>query len=205
MRRFSIIISAVFHPLIMPWLCVMTAYQFDWFVRGLASPEQVRTVGIIVFLSTVAFPGINILLLRWYGALTSLEMPERKQRIAPFLSSVFFFSLGYFMLRKASIPEAIYSILLGSLVALVCIMLINFKWKISAHATGIFGLIGTALGLFVVHGFTNLPLLCAFLIIGGLVMTARLILKAHTPAQVYAGSFIGFLFPFTFIANGIFI
>jgi len=193
MQKIASIISAVFHPMIMPLAAVFIAANYDWYVQGVSPPGQMRLVFLIIFLSTVAFPGINILLLRWYGVVSSLEMPRRRERIAPYLSSAFFFGLGYYLLRKANLPEVVYSILFGCFLALIAIMLINFFWKISAHATGAFGLVGSTAGLFSVHNFDNVVLLCALVLIGASVMSSRLILNVHTPRQVYAGATLGFL------------
>lgn len=205
MLRLASIISAVFHPMIMPLACVFVAANFDWYVRGVSPPGQMRLVFLIIFLSTVAFPGINILLLRWYGVVTSLEMPKRKERAGPYISSAFFFGLGYYLLRKANLPDVIYSILFGCILALILVMIINFVWKISAHATGVFGLVGTTAGLFAAHSFDNVLLFCSVVMIGALVMTSRLVLKAHVPSQVYAGAILGFLCLYLPVARGWFI
>jgi membrane-associated phospholipid phosphatase len=205
MQRLASIISAVFHPMIMPLAAVFVAANFDWYVKGVSPPGQMRLVFLIIFLSTVAFPGINILLLRWYGVVTSLEMPRRRERAAPYISSAFFFGLGYYLLRKANLPDVIYSILFGCFIALITITLINFAWKISAHATGVFGLVGTTAGLFQVHSFENVFLFSVLVLIGALVMTSRLVLKAHTPPQVYAGAVVGFLCLYIPVSRGWFI
>lgn len=205
MQRLASIISAVFHPMIMPLAAVFVAANFDWYVAGVSPPGQMRLVFLIIFLSTVAFPGINIILLRWYGVVTSLEMPRRRERVAPYISSAFFFGLGYYLLRKANLPEVIYSILFGCLLALLVVTLINFTWKISAHATGVFGLVGATAGLFEVHSFENMLLLSTLILIGALVMTSRLILKAHVPSQVYAGAILGFFCLYIPVSRGWFI
>ncbi len=192
MKQFAQIISVVFHPIAMPLLCILVGSQFDWYIQGTSSMDQLILVYIIVALSTIAFPGINILLLRWYGSMSSLESPEKKERMIPYFSSVFFYILGYYLLRKGSIPMSLYSIFLGSGFTLVVMALISMRWKISAHSAGIFGLIGTLLALFQIHDFENLILLSTAIFIGGLVLTARLILKVHTPVQVYVGAAIGF-------------
>jgi len=205
MLRLASIISAVFHPMIMPLACVFIAANFDWYVKGVSPPGQMRLVFLIIFLSTAAFPGVNILLLKWYGVVTSLEMPKRRERFAPYISSAFFFGLGYYLLRKANLPDVIYSILFGCMVALILVMIINFIWKISAHATGVFGLVGTTAGLFAAHSFDNMLLLCTVIFIGASVMSARLVLKAHIPSQVYAGAVLGFLCLYLSVARGWFI
>lgn len=205
MRRFAVIVSAVFHPMLMPLASVFVAWKFDWYVYGQASEEMMHMVFLVVALSTIAFPGLNVLLLRWYGVLTSLETPSRTERNVPFISTFFFFVLGYYMLRKAILPPAIYSIMLGCTGALVVLSLVNLRWKISAHAAGIAGLAGVVFGLFRIHNFGNTSLMAIVLLALGLVLTARLILKAHQPAQVYTGAIVGFLCTYICVSTELFI
>lgn len=192
MRRAAVIVSALFHPMVMPLACIVVATKFDWYIRGTMPVEQVNLVYLIVALSTIAFPGINILLLKWYGMIQSLEMPGRKERIAPFISTAFFFLLGYYLLRKGSLPSPVYSIFLGCIIALVSATLINLKWKVSVHATGAAGLLGCTIGLFQLNQFGDTFLLSLVLLVVGLVLSARLRLNAHTPRQVYVGAAVGF-------------
>lgn len=205
MRRFAEVLSVIFHPLLMPLACTFIAFQFDWFVRGALIPEQISLIYLIVVLSTIIFPVVNILFLRWYGVISSLTMPIRKERTAPFISTLFFFALGYYMIRKGNLPQAVYSILFGAIIALIAVILINFKWKISAHAVGILGALGTTAGLFYIHSFGNIVLLSGVVLLGGLVLTSRLILKTHTPAQVYVGAILGFFALYLPVIYGIYI
>ncbi len=189
----------------MPLACFFVAAQFDWYIRGTTDPDMLRITLFVVALSTIAFPGLNMLLLRWYGVISSLEMPKRAERLAPFISTLFFFALGYYLLRKGSLPLPLYSIFLGSILALVAITIINLRWKISAHATGIAGLAGSTIGLFQLHNYGNLILLSLVLVVVGATLTARLVLKAHSPAEVYAGAGVGFLSLYLSVVNGWFI
>jgi membrane-associated phospholipid phosphatase len=191
MQRAALLVSGIFHPLAMPLLIVFLAVEFDWYIQGKIIPEQARLVYLIIALSTIAFPGLNILLLRWYGVINSLQMPTRKERNTPYLSTLFFFGLGYYLLRKAQLPTSVYAILIGCAVSLLCIAVINTKWKISAHAVGAGGMVGAFLGLFQIHAYSNMILLCVLVLVAGAVGSARLILGAHTPLQVYAGLFLG--------------
>ena len=191
--------------MIMPLACILIATQFDWFVSGIVGSEQTRIIFLIVALSTIVFPGINILLLKWYGAIKSLEMPTKKERYAPFVSSIFFFGLGYYILRKGVVAESIYCIFFGCILSLMVLFLINLFWKISAHAAGVFGLLGTTLGLFTLHNFGNIPLLILIVLMCGLVLTARLVLKAHSAAEVYAGALVGFSTLFLTVSWNLFI
>ncbi len=176
----------------MPLLAIVIAFNFDWYLSGRLDSQQEYLIYLVIAISTMAFPAINILLLRWYGMVTSLEMPARKERVAPFLSTVFFFALGYYLLRKGTLPTTIFSIFLGCMATLVILSLINFKWKISAHSAGIGGVLGSTMALFSIHEFGNVWLATVLIICVGLTMTARLVLNAHSPSQVYGGAVLGF-------------
>ncbi len=205
MRRAAILISALFHPLIMPLLCVVIGSELDWYIQGRTTPEQLKLVYLIIGLSTCVFPGLNILLLSWYGTVKNLESPSRKERFLPYISSMFFFFLGYYLLRQGNLPTAIYSIYVGGLFALVMMAIVNTRWKISAHSTAVFGVSGTLAGLFYIHDFVNLFAFSAALLIGAAVLSSRIILKVHTPAQTYVGAVLGFVSPFICVRYGLFI
>ncbi len=193
-RSIALTISTLFHPLYMPLLCILVAGEADWYIRGRVPVEQRQLLYLVVALSTIVFPGINILLLRWYGAVSHLSIPDRRERFVPFISSLFFFILGYSLLRRAGLPAAIYSVYLGCIVSTVALALINFRLKVSAHAAGITGLLGALLALFKIHGWSDLTLLMASILACGLVYTARMLLRMHTPVEVYGGALIGFSF-----------
>lgn len=202
MKRWAIAVSAILHPLVMPLACFLIAARFDWYIKGTTDPALLRITFIVVALSTIAFPGLNMLLLRWYGVVSSLEMPGRAERLAPFVSTLFFFVLGYYLLRRGALPPPFYSIFFGSILALLTITLISMRWKISAHATGVAGLLGTAIGLFQLHNYGNIVLLCVLIFLAGLTLSARLVLRAHTPAEVYAGALVGFGCIYFSLING---
>src|SRR5690554_1107051 len=159
MLRLARIVSLLTHPLLIPLGAVFIAYNFDWYIAGSLSEDQMQIIYMVVAFSTLIFPLLNIFLLKWYGVVTSLSMPNRNERHAPYISTIFLFSLGYYMLRKGALPEALFSILTGCIVTLGLVTLINFKWKISAHAAGVFGVIGAVLALFQIHSLGNILLL----------------------------------------------
>lgn len=205
MQRSATFISVVFHPLFMPLACVVVACEFDWYVKGMMTGGLAGIVYFIVALSTIGFPLINLLLLRWYGVVSSLHLPERKERTAPYISTIFFFALGYYMLRRGELPDALFSILFGSILVLTMVTLLNLKWKVSAHSAGIFGVLGSLIALFKIHDFFNISLVSLVILSCGLVLSSRLFLHAHKPAQVYAGAAIGFIAMYLPVILGVYI
>lgn len=205
MRNIARFVSVLLHPLFLPLLCIYVAYTFDWYINGLLGPDQMKLIYLIVAFSTIVFPAVNILLLKWYGVVKSFSMETRAERNAPFVSTLLFYALGYYMLRKGALPEPMFSILMGCMAVLVVIILTNLKWKISAHAAGIFGVLGMIIALFQAHSFGNIVLLSIVLMLSGLVLTSRLVLGAHTPAETYAGAAVGLITMYVFVYFGIFI
>jgi len=201
MRKIAVITSAILHPLMMPLLAVFIAFKFDWYLSGRLVSEQENIIYLIIAMSTIAFPGINILLLKWYGVISSLSMPIRKERSAPFISTLFFFGLGYYLLRKGNLPIPLYSIYLGCCLVLLVLILINLRWKISIHSAGITGVAGSTIGLFRIHDFSNFWLIAILIAIAGLTLSSRLILSVHSPNQVYAGAIVGFAITYVTVVS----
>lgn len=192
MQRLAAVTSVIFHPLLMPLLCVALAGELDWYVRSQAPQELLNLTYLVVALSTIAFPGLNIILLKWYGALSDLEVRKRQERFVPYISSVFFFILGYVLLRRGALPPPVYAIMVGCISSIALLTLLNIRFKMSAHAAGAAGLLGTVMALFQLHSWSDLPLLMCVVLILGLVLSARLVLKIHNPMEVYGGAILGF-------------
>jgi len=123
--------------------------------------------------------------------------------LAPAITTLIYFTLGYFLIKKGELPLVIYSMYLGGLASVFVAMLISLKWKISLHAIGISGVLGGIYGLFKIHEFVNIPLIIVLIICSGLVMMSRLELKAHTPAQVYVGFLVGFAIVYLSVVWGV--
>lgn len=76
-------------------------------------------------------------------------------------------------------------------------LIITFFFKISIHSLSVSGAIGILLPLNKVTEEATLLLPTAFIILAaGLVMSARLLLDAHTPREVLYGGIVGFLVGF---------
>lgn len=84
-------------------------------------------------------------------------------------------------------------LLLANIVGLLIAHLVNRTFKLSLHMLGMGGASASLLfaGLYLDQEFAK-PLLWSF-VIGGLVGSARLVLKVHKPAELMWGYLAGFL------------
>ena len=119
-------------------------------------------------------------------------MKERKDRYVPIIITFFLFVFCFYLIRRIDIPSMFYSFLLGGLISLLITFFITIGFKISIHMVGMGGLV--ALIIFIsFYVKVNLSFyLILVILFSGITGTARLLLNAHTPVEVYSGFVTGF-------------
>lgn len=98
---------------------------------------------------------------------------------------VFYFSRN---LPYSNIVRQFYLIMV---IMLSGFMIVTIRWKISMHMTAIGALCGFVFILGMKYLGDVINLLPLLILVSGLVASARLYLKQHTPAQVYVGYIYG--------------
>ncbi|GHU14711.1 hypothetical protein FACS189441_4990 [Betaproteobacteria bacterium] len=194
MKLFANIISTAFHPLLMVTYGTILALSFTYLAIFPMMLKLYLLAGVV--LCTVLIPSVVVYLMVKSGAAGDLDLTDRRERVIPYLMFITGNMLCFFYLSKMQMPVWALTMFTGASVALFIALLINFVWKISAHAIGIGGLLGAIMG--VAHSQLMNPywLFIAVFIVAGLVGTSRIILEKHTPMQVYAGFVLGFLCTF---------
>ena len=69
--------------------------------------------------------------------------------------------------------------------------ILNFWWKISIHAVGVGAITALLVILSILMQTDLLVFIVTAILISGLVMSARLFLNLHEPAEVWVGYFFG--------------
>jgi hypothetical protein len=192
-KYFALVISVVFQPLLMPTL----VFGLIFFVvpEATSIPAQFKeTLIFLIMLSTLVVPMISIIGFRLSGAVKSLHMKDIKDRILPFsITTLFYAMIVYFFLKKFEF-EILWLTLGLITITILGLTLITIFWKMSAHMTGVGGLLGLVfiLGMkFQTFQVLYPMLLCVGLT--GIIASCRLYLNAHRPTEVYIGFLYGFL------------
>lgn len=194
-------ISVLLHPLFMPVYTLVLAFRLD-FNLSFFLPAIVLWVTLgMIFVMTVLFPLTSVLMLLRGGFVETLQMRTRQERIAPYVMTLFYYVLAYWLLRKTEHHEATYSMFFGAIVAVGLTTLITLRWKISAHMVGIGGLLGALTGLFLLHGTFNIDVLAIAIVVAGVLGTARLVDGDHDAAQIHAGTLLGFVVMFLCVSS----
>ncbi|HOX76937.1 MAG TPA: hypothetical protein PLW31_02765 [Bacteroidales bacterium] len=191
-KRLAQVISVVFYPLFVPTyafaiLLTMPAY----FSALMPAAAKWMVIGII-FLLTCVIPTLSFILMIKSRLVQSKYLSNRDDRTIPYIVTIIFFYLTFYILKKLQISPVYYYFVIGATMLNVIIMGINFFWKISSHMASVGALAGMTVGLSYFLGTFYFGLIALSLLISGLTGFARLKLKEHTPAQVYAGFLVGF-------------
>ncbi len=181
---------------------------FNPYLFSVKSLNENYKLILAIFLSTFFLPAFAIGLLKPLGFIESVEMTSSKERIGPLIiTSIFYFWIFITVKNNNDVPAALKVCVLGASMSLAIAFLINVFQKISLHAIGMGGLIAMVLismWLFS-YGFIDInasyrisieTILIIVMLLGGLVGTARLYLKAHHLYEVIGGFFIGFVTQF---------
>lgn len=134
----------------------------------------------------VVGPILLVAALRLFKIVSDIHIGRQNQRTLPFLMCIFSFAAGTLVMWYIFGWNILAALLGCYTVNTLLVMLINLKWKISVHATGLGGPIAA---FCLAVSWAVLPVMLALL---ALVCWARLYLRAHSLGQVLAGSVLGF-------------
>lgn len=194
-RFFSYLLHPLFIPLYGYALILFTNNFYSYFF----SLKVKLLLLSIVFTFTCLLPVINLLILHRFKLIRSLSLEDANQRTFPYIVTIVFYLGMAYLVWDFSVPFVFKSVILAGAICIGLTLLINLKWKISAHMTGIGGLTGAVVMLSVSLHQNFIPLICVLLALSGILAFSRLQLRAHSPAQVYAGFLMGFVVTFLFI------
>ncbi|MEO6758629.1 MAG: hypothetical protein ABIO24_04175 [Saprospiraceae bacterium] len=204
------ILSYLGHPLLVLTYILLILLAINPYAFG------VRTLGdrnamlllISVFSTSFLLPGFGVALMKPLGLIQSLEMPDKMERIGPYIIAGVFYLWLFKNLASAGsqYPNLFTVCVLGATIGLFLAFLINIFTKISAHATGMGGMVamllltaftwgGSSLYMVVPGGgflISGTVVLALGLLFAGAVGVARLALGAHTPVDLYRGYAAGF-------------
>lgn len=188
-------ISAVFHPLIYPTLAAVMLFTSDTYFSLFEIKAKLYVIGL-VFVCTYLVPLLSMPLLFASGAISSVTMDNRRERSLPMLVTGAMFYLAYFLLKKYEAIVFLNIFILTSCITVIAALFVTYWWKISLHTIGIGGFLAAVVQHGRIYGSDNFGLAALILILAGIIGSARLAAQAHSPNQVFAGFFSGFLLMF---------
>ncbi|MFM8911557.1 MAG: hypothetical protein ACKOE6_01405 [Flammeovirgaceae bacterium] len=192
-RSFAQLLTFVFHPLLLStYLVVFLGAFFPTMV--MADRGKVWIVTAFVFVFTFLLPALNLVMLRSFKTINSLTLRNRQERIFPFtIIMVIYGIIAFLFYYKLPFPN-LNKLMLIVFALVFASWLITFFFKISIHSIAVAGAVGIVVPLNKAMEEPRLLIPTAVLIVlAGLVMSARLVLGAHTLREVLQGALVGFV------------
>jgi hypothetical protein len=188
-------VSYLFHPLLVP------TYSFS--LCMLVYPDGMKPIPpsfysnflILIFLITFVLPLLLMGILRTLGLIGSYHIPERKERVLPFLViTLLYVSITFMFYKQSKIHPGENFMKLMILIDLLVLVstVITVFFKVSIHSLSVWGVIGILIPLNKIAEGQGLFLSTVIIVaLAGIIMSSRLYLQAHSLREVLWGSITG--------------
>ncbi|MEY4811666.1 MAG: hypothetical protein RLZZ462_539 [Bacteroidota bacterium] len=186
------LLSYVLHPLFIPtyfFLFLMQVLPFEFV--GISEWQLKMRLFSVAWL-TAFFPAFAVFLLWRLKLSDSIFLRTQKERIIPYVITMFFYWWMYYLSRNfTDQPIALKFFYLGIFVASAIGMTVNNFIKVSLHAMGIAGLTMAVILVSIFYPVNNAVWVLLAILLTALVISARLIVSDHTKKELIVGLFIG--------------
>jgi len=186
------LLSYVFHPLFIPtyfFLYLMQVLPFEFV--GITEWQLNMRLFSVAWL-TAFFPAFAVFLLWRLKLSDSIFLRTQKERIIPYVITMFFYWWMYYLSRNfTDQPIALKFFYLGIFVASAIGLTVNNFMKVSLHAMGIAGLTTAIILVSVFYPVNNALWVLLAVLLTALVISARLVVSDHSKKELLVGLFIG--------------
>lgn len=179
--------TELFAPAVLATVMLLLAGIHEDGLTGL-----VPSLVAIVFVTGLPFAGILVLTRR--GTVTDHHVGERRQRAPILLGTLVSIAVGILILRLMDAPIQLMLMIACTVLGLVLVLIVNLFWKLSVHAAVA---VVFAIAAVVLSGPWGLIAAVVPLAVGW----SRVVLGAHTLAQVLCGFAAGLLVGLVYIAG----
>ena len=180
-EKLALFISIIFNPMIIS----LGAFGILIFDRPHIS-ENANVIFFSCFIFSNLIPVLTVLILKKTGRISDLDASRKEQRFMPLFLGILYSGAGFLVLSFLNAGNLTQGLMFCYMINTALIMVITRYWKISIHAAGV----AAPIVALWVHG-AHFPILMSGMMI--LVGLSRVILKAHSVSQVFAGHLLGLL------------
>ena len=189
--RIARLVSAIFTPFSIPFLAFLILFLFSYLS---IMPIQYKLIVLgIVYCFTIMMPVLTIFIFKKINGFSAQELGERKKRYVPFFLTIISYVFCLMMMNRLNIPWYMSGIILAALIMMVICVVVNLKWKLSEHMAGAGAVVGGLVAFSALFGYNPVGWLCIFILVAGVLGTARIILQHHTLGEVMGGFAVGLI------------
>ena len=190
MKILAFAVSILFHPLLLPLYVLFITFNTGTVFTYVPAYTQNMSYLLTLF-GVILTPLLCLPLLKWFGLIEGYRLMQKQDRGFPVLVTIAGTFIVFYFSRHLPYSNIVRQLYLIMVIMLSGFMIVTLRWKISMYMTAIGALCGFVFILGIKYLWDVINLLPLLILVSGLVASARLYLKQHTPAQVYAGYIYG--------------
>lgn len=191
--RLATLLSWVLVPLMMPLYGILMLFSLSQLAAATIGVKAI--VSLVIIGINVVLPMMLVCLLKLFGLVKDIGLNNRKECLLPYAITVLAFcGSGWYMASNGA-PSWTVMFFFGGAAAAAVNAIVNFWWKISAHAAGIAGVVALMVRIRMEWMPSDgiLAWTVVWVLLAGILGSARVWLGRHTVGQVMAGYAVGFL------------
>ena len=189
MKKVAPLISYLFHPLIMPSLGLLILLNSGTYL-SLLDPAAKRAIMFVMALGTLVFPLMLFPILQYRNLAHKNRASSWEETLFPQLIILILYIITFVYFRRLPLSRSIQAYVLSVNLTLVLLIIINLKYRISAHTAALGGLCGLILALIFLYETPLQGLLMLSILAAGIAGSARMALGNHW-SEVLTGFILG--------------
>lgn len=185
----SYIVSAIFTPFMVPFVAFLMIFIFTYLsIMPLSYKLSILT---LVYCFTILFPMLGIYIFQKINGWGIKELGHREKRFIPYGLTILSYVGGLITMYRIHTPRYMSGIILAVLICMVLCTIVNLRLKISTHAASSGLMVGGLLSYSFLFHFNPVWWLAGFIMLAGMLCTARIIVRQHTLTEVFGGFVLG--------------
>jgi hypothetical protein len=185
----SRLISAVYTPFMTP-LIAFALILFCSFLRIMPMEYKLTVLGM-VYCFTVLMPMLSIYLYQKVNGWGLRELGRREKRFVPYGLTILSYLACLFSMHRIHLPRYMTGIITATLICMLVCTALNLRWKVSTHVASSGLMVGGLLSYSFLFQFNPVWWLSFFILLSGMLGTARIILCQHTQMEIFVGFLVG--------------
>lgn len=193
MHRFFTFLSYLFHPVFFNFgLVVLFLFVHPYTASKMHGSARLLHI-VILFVNLVLLPLLLMLFLKKRQLISSYQVPIQKERGVLFIMLGILFGITTYQMYGQDFSYMLIGLIASISVGLLVLYLVNLRIKVSMHAVSASSAVAALSYMVFFEGTQNVfYILIIFIVLAGLIGSARLYLKAHNPSQIWLGYLVGF-------------
>jgi hypothetical protein len=189
-RETARVLTVIFHPVFVPLYGLLIIFSSPTLLSFIPAAMK-RVILIVVFTNNVLIPLSLTAILYARGAIKTFSARDRNERVVLLTFALLMYSITAVVLLRMQVPSLFKAYFISIAIVTLITLVITAFYRISLHASGIGGLLALVVFMMILYDIRSVWQLIAVIIAGGLVMSSRLYLDDHSPAEVWLGLLAG--------------